>query len=109
MTGSARVQGRACWPSRPPNRIGVLPPGPSSPGEMVGGFLEQEIVTAGELRLSRAKFAEEANAAQWQAIAQQFRVLNGVRIEFFEVLACHAHLAGPHRSSPDAELIRYVA
>jgi cobalt-zinc-cadmium efflux system outer membrane protein len=58
----------------------------------VGGFLQQEIVTAGKLRLSRAKFVEEANAAQWQAIAQQFRVLNGVRVQFFEVLAAQRTL-----------------
>jgi cobalt-zinc-cadmium efflux system outer membrane protein len=72
--------------SRPTTR-GVTPSGGSSPGELVGGFLEQQIVTAGKLRLSRAKFVEEANAAQWQAVAQQFRVLGGVRIKFFEVLA----------------------
>ena len=44
-------------------------------------------MTAGKLRLSRAKFAEEANAVRWQAIAQELRVLNGVRIQYFEVLA----------------------
>jgi cobalt-zinc-cadmium efflux system outer membrane protein len=77
--------------SKPTTR-GVAPSGGSSPGELVGGFLQQEIVTAGKLRLSRAKFAEEANAAQWQAIAQQFRVLNGVRIQFFEVLAAQRTL-----------------
>ncbi len=53
----------------------------------MGGFVQQEIVTAGKLRLSRAKFAEEASAARWQAEAQRLRVLNGVRTRFFEVLA----------------------
>jgi cobalt-zinc-cadmium efflux system outer membrane protein len=70
-----------------PTAAGVAASGRPSPGEVVGGFFQQEIVTAGKLRLSRAKFVEEANAAQWQAVAQQFRVLNGVRIAYFEVLA----------------------
>ena len=42
-------------------------------------------MTAGKLRLSRAKFAEEATAARWQAIGQELRVLNSVRIAYFEV------------------------
>jgi cobalt-zinc-cadmium efflux system outer membrane protein len=70
-----------------PTSGGLVAKGKRSPGELVGGFVQQEIVTAGKLRLSRAKFVEEANAAQWQAVTQQFRVLNGVRIQFFEVLA----------------------
>jgi cobalt-zinc-cadmium efflux system outer membrane protein len=70
-----------------PSSSGLITSGKSSPGELQGGFVQQEIVTAGKLRLSRAKFAEEANAAQWQAVAQQFRVINGVRCAFFEVLA----------------------
>ncbi len=70
-----------------PSSNGLIASGKASPGELQGGFLQQEIVTAGKLRLSRAKFAEEANAAQWQAVAQQFRVINGVRCQYFEVLA----------------------
>lgn len=70
-----------------PSRAGISTKGPRTPGELVGGFVQQEIVTAGKLRLSRAKFAEEANAARWQAEAQTLRVLNGVRTHFFEVLA----------------------
>ena len=66
----------------------------------MGGFVQQEIVTGGKLRLSRAKFAEEANAARWQVEAQKLRVLNGVRIRFFEVLAAE-RLIDIHR-----ELVR---
>lgn len=58
-----------------------------TPGELQGGFVEQEIVTAGKLRLSRAKFAEEAEAARWRAAAQELRVRNGVGIRYFELLA----------------------
>jgi cobalt-zinc-cadmium efflux system outer membrane protein len=70
-----------------PLSSGIMTRGRGTPGELVGGFVQQEIVTGGKLRLSRAKFAEEANAARWQAEAQTFRVLNGVRVRFFEVLA----------------------
>lgn len=70
-----------------PTRSGLATSGVRTPGEIVGGYYQQEIVTAGKLRLSRAKFVEEANAAQWLAVAQQFRVLNSVRIAYFEVLA----------------------
>jgi cobalt-zinc-cadmium efflux system outer membrane protein len=59
----------------------------ATPGELQGGFVQQEIITGGKLRLSRAKFAEEANGARWQITAQQLSVLNAVRIRFFEVLA----------------------
>ena len=70
-----------------PTASGITTRGRGTPGELVGGFVQQEIVTGGKLRLSRAKFAEEANAARWQAEAQILRVLNGVRVHFFEVLA----------------------
>jgi outer membrane protein, heavy metal efflux system len=70
-----------------PTPSGIATSGRGTPGELVGGFVQQEIVTGGKLRLSRAKFAEEAQAARWQAEAQTLRVLNGVRVGFFEVLA----------------------
>jgi len=56
-------------------------------GELHGGFIQQEIVTAGKLRLSRAKYQQEARAAEIQAMAQQMRVVNGIHIAFYEVLA----------------------
>jgi cobalt-zinc-cadmium efflux system outer membrane protein len=76
-----------------PTAGGVVASGKPSPGELVGGFVQQEIVTGGKLRLSRAKFAEEASAAGFQACAQQLRVLNGVRIRFFEVIAAQRLIA----------------
>ena len=60
--------------------------GKSTPGEFQGGFIQQEIVTAGKLRLSRAKYQQEARAAEIQAMAQQLRVVNGLHIAFYEVL-----------------------
>src|SRR5262245_43480049 len=56
-------------------------------GEFQGGFVQQTIVTAGKLRLSRAKYKQEAVEAEFLALAQQFRVLNGVRLRFWELVA----------------------
>ncbi len=67
--------------------IGVKgPTGKRTPGEFQGGFIQQEIVTAGKLRLSRAKYQQEARAAEIQAMAQQLRVVNGLHIAFYQVL-----------------------
>jgi cobalt-zinc-cadmium efflux system outer membrane protein len=57
------------------------------PGETQGWFLEQEIPRGGKLRLSRAKYRQEAVQAQIQVHAQQLSVLNGVRVHYYEVLA----------------------
>jgi cobalt-zinc-cadmium efflux system outer membrane protein len=56
-------------------------------GELQGGFVQQTIVTAGKLRLSRAKYNQEAYEAELLALGQQFRVLNGVRMRYYELLA----------------------
>jgi cobalt-zinc-cadmium efflux system outer membrane protein len=56
-------------------------------GELQGGFVQQTIVTAGKLRLSRAKYNQEAYEAELLSQAQQYRVLNGVRMRFYELLA----------------------
>jgi cobalt-zinc-cadmium efflux system outer membrane protein len=65
----------------------------------VGGFVQQEFVTGGKLRLSRAKFAEEANAAHWQMEVQKHRVLNSVRIRYFDVVAAQRLLGLRHEMS----------
>lgn len=56
-------------------------------GEMQGLFIDQTIVTAGKLRLSRDKFAQEVSQTTALALAQQYRVLNSVRIRFYQLLA----------------------
>jgi cobalt-zinc-cadmium efflux system outer membrane protein len=56
-------------------------------GDFQGGFIQQEIVTAGKLRLSRAKYQQEAYQAEIQATAQQLRVVNGIHMAFYDVLA----------------------
>jgi cobalt-zinc-cadmium efflux system outer membrane protein len=64
-----------------------------TPGETQGVFFEQEIFRGNKLRLSRAKYRQEALEADLQALAQQFRVLNGVRMAYFDVLAAGRSLA----------------
>ncbi len=56
-------------------------------GELQGGFVAQEIVTGGKLRLSRAKWAQRARIAATNARAQQQRVLNDVQTQFYRTLA----------------------
>jgi cobalt-zinc-cadmium efflux system outer membrane protein len=65
------------------DRIGAA----GSAGEMQGAFIDQTIVTAGKLRLSRATYAHEISLMEAQALAQQYRVLNGVRVRFYQLLA----------------------
>ncbi|WP_435008839.1 TolC family protein [Tundrisphaera lichenicola] len=49
-------------------------------------FFQQEIPSARRQQVSRRKFEWEAQSARWYAAAQELRVLNSVRIHFFEAL-----------------------
>jgi cobalt-zinc-cadmium efflux system outer membrane protein len=51
-----------------------------------GGFIGQEVVTAGKLRLNRAVASQEIRQAEYAWQAQRFRVLTDVRRGFYEVL-----------------------
>jgi cobalt-zinc-cadmium efflux system outer membrane protein len=62
-------------------------------GEMQGAFIDQTIVTAGKLRLNRAKFGQEVTQMEWQAAAQQYRVVNGVRVRYYQLLAMQRLIA----------------
>jgi cobalt-zinc-cadmium efflux system outer membrane protein len=55
-------------------------------GEFHGMFVEQQVITGGKLRLSRAKFMQEASQAQLQVLAQRHRVLYSVRIAYYKAL-----------------------
>jgi len=59
--------------------------GPASGGEH-GGFIEQTIITAGKLKLSRAVFQQEQAQAEELAKAQRLRVLNTVRLLYYQTL-----------------------
>src|SRR5581483_8730537 len=68
--------------------LGYLRADPDQPGQSQsqGVFFSQELVTAGKLSLARAAGREEIAFSNWQLQAQQARVLNDVRIRYFEVL-----------------------
>jgi cobalt-zinc-cadmium efflux system outer membrane protein len=51
-----------------------------------GGYLEQEFVTGGKLRLNRAVASAEVQARNQQLRAVQMRVVNDVRMHFYDVL-----------------------
>ncbi len=53
---------------------------------MQGGFAGQEIVTGGKLRLNRAVAAQEIREAEQQLEAERYRVLNNVRVRFYDML-----------------------
>ncbi len=65
-------------------------------GELQGGFIEQEIVTAGKLRLSRQKYEARTKVAELQRDGQALRVLNDVRIHYYRALG-RAELVKIHR------------
>ncbi len=69
-------------------------------GEFQGGFISQEIVTGGKLRLSRQKWCQRARIAEINRSAQHDRVLNDVRILFYKTLAGQ-QLVGIHRQLVD--------
>ncbi len=51
-----------------------------------GGFVSQEFVTGGKLRLNRAVGAREVQERQLLFDAQQLRVLSDVRLRFYDAL-----------------------
>jgi cobalt-zinc-cadmium efflux system outer membrane protein len=53
---------------------------------MQGGFVGQEFVTGGKLRLDQAKAAQEVRESQFLFDAQELRVLNDVRLRFYDSL-----------------------
>jgi len=56
-------------------------------GETQGGYIAQEIVMGGKLRLSREKWAQRAQIAETNLHAQQHRVINDVRSQFYRTFA----------------------
>jgi outer membrane protein, heavy metal efflux system len=51
-----------------------------------GGFISQELVTAGKLQLNREVACQEVRQAEWAWQSQRLRVLTDVRRTFYEVL-----------------------
>ncbi len=72
----------------PNPQAGYLRSDPDQAGQSrtAGVFLSQEFVTAGKLRLAKQAFRQEVEHSNWQLQAQRGRVLNDVRIRYYEVL-----------------------
>jgi cobalt-zinc-cadmium efflux system outer membrane protein len=62
-------------------------------GGSQGVFLSQDIVTAGKLRLAAAEHEREMDVSGWQLEAQRGRVVNDVRIRYYEVLGAQEAVA----------------
>ena len=69
------------------SKLGALngSPGPPAVGEQQA-FVQQEIPSAARQRVSRRKYEWEAESARMYAEAQKLRVLNSVRLHFFQTL-----------------------
>ncbi len=50
-------------------------------------FFQQPIVTGGKLRINRQRYEAEVEEARWIVQEQQYRVLNGVRLRYCDLLA----------------------
>lgn len=61
--------------------------GQRTAGEFQGGIAQQQFVTAGKLALSRQKYIARARVSEHLAVAQQYRVLNDVRMHYYRALA----------------------
>lgn len=89
---SARVQaaeGRWLQEGLPPNpRAGYMGDeiGNEDSAGMHGGFISQEFVRGGKLRLAQAAAAFEVRRARAERDAQRARIVNDARIAFYEVL-----------------------
>lgn len=72
-------------------------------GEQQGFFIDQEFLRREKRQLSRAKYAQETEAARWQATAQEYRVINGIRLAYLDVLADQRRLANERAQVRNAE------
>ena len=84
------ARGRWVQVGLPPNlRVGYQGSeiGNSGLAGQQGGTVGQMFITGGKLRLNRAIASQEVRQAQQQLEAWRYRVLNEVRLRFYEVLA----------------------
>lgn len=72
-------------------------------GELQGGFVSQEIVTGGKLKLSRAKWTQQMRIAETNLQAQCTRVLNDVQTHYYRTLAAQQLLAVQDQLLANAE------
>ena len=84
---TAKALQAGLYPNPVLNYIGEQIGVDGTPGEFQGMSVQQRFVTAGKLRLSREKYMRRAHVSEHQAMVQQFRVCNDVRIHFYRALA----------------------
>jgi len=84
---NARQQQAGLYPNPTVGYIGDEIRGGSVGGGKEGFFVEQTIVTAGKLRLSRDAYGKEAKLATIEAEEQRIRVESAVKMAFLRVLA----------------------
>lgn len=65
----------------------------SAPKQSNGVFLSQEFVTAKKLALAQDSSSQEINRLQWDQEAQRIRVLNDLKIRYYEVLGAQKAVA----------------
>jgi cobalt-zinc-cadmium efflux system outer membrane protein len=82
-----RAQQAGVYPNPTVGYVGERIGAGGTAGEMQGLFVDQTIVTAGKLRLDRAKYTQDVSQAEALALAQHYRVVNGVRVSFYRLLA----------------------
>lgn len=86
-TALARQKQAGLYPNPTVGYSGEEIRGGSFGGGQHGIFVAQPIVTAGKLGLSRNVAAHDVRISQMEAEEQRLRVMNGVRIAFYRVLA----------------------
>ncbi len=83
----------------PNPQIGYLNGTASNPAvkQSNGVFLSQEFVTAHKLHLDQHAWSQEIKRVQWDREAQSMRVLNDLRIRYYEVLGAQEAIAVAQR------------
>ncbi len=96
QAAAGRMLQAGLYPNPSVGYSGAEMSGPASGGEH-GGFVQQTIVTAGKLGLSRAVLQQEQAQAEEQAKAQRLRVLNTVRLLYYQTLGAQQLVAWRER------------
>lgn len=91
------------WPNPEIGYLGDQIGAAGTAGEFHGGYFQQEFYTGGKLQLSRAKYAQEANQAQIQVLAQRYRILYDVRAAYYEALTRNRRLSLARQLESTAE------
>lgn len=83
----------------PNPQVGYLNGTASNPAvkQSNGVFLSQEFVTAHKLHLDQHAWSQEIKRVQWDREAQSMRVLNDLRIRYYEVLGAQEAIAVAQR------------